>query len=98
MNAGVIYAHARETWTHAECDKRARARKADGMGSRGPRGIVCSSADPYGPQYGGQRLYNGGCIRAGEWYAGESWPLPAIPGGYEFVNVSAWGLRIQVIA
>lgn len=83
--------HPQETWSRAECAKRAKQRRHPG----GHPGLVTSDSCPYGPVYGSQRTYNGGCIRDDELYAGEAWPLPIIDDAFEFVSLSGWGLQLR---
>lgn len=89
-----IFAHPQETWTEDRCRKEASSAPADAFGNRPPKGLVSRSGAAY-PGYGQSIRYNGGCVRDGEWYAGETVPLPIIPDTYEFVPLVSWGLRIQ---
>ncbi len=43
----------------------------------------------------GTTRYNGGCVRAGQWWQGEHRPLPSIPAGYEIIDVPTWGKHIR---
>ncbi len=89
------YMHAQEIWSAAKCEKLAKRRETDAFGSKGPKGLVSSFSTMYGPRYGTSRDYNPGCERDGEWYKGESWPLPQIPEGFYFESVASWGLFIR---
>lgn len=88
------YAHPQDTWDANECRKRSRAAPPNHFGDRPPVGLINGDSSPY-PSYGQRRRYNGGCIRGGEWYQSEEVPLPIIPDAYEFVQIEAWGLKIQ---
>jgi len=88
------YIHKQETWSEAECMKRARHAPKDHWGNRPPPGLINHSASSY-PEYGQTVRFNGGCVREGEWYQAEAVPLPVIPDGWEFVPLCSWGPRIQ---
>lgn len=89
------YIHPQENWSASECAKRASRINRDGLGTvGGPKGLINSDSSPY-PSYGQSQRYNGGCIRDGEWYDGETVPLPVIPENYEFVKVPSWGTVIR---
>lgn len=90
-----LFAHPQETWTEAECAKRAKYRGTDGRGTKHPYpGLIASSAGAH-PEYGQAVRYNGGCIREGELYDGEVIPLPKIPDTYEFFKRPTWGTYIR---
>lgn len=88
------YVYPQETWDEARCRKEAASAPTDSFGNKPPKGLVNRSASPY-PGPGQTVHYNSGCIRGGEWYQGETVPLPVIPDTYEFVPLVSWGLRIQ---
>ena len=88
------YTHPQETWTEAECAKRARYAPADAFGNKPPKGIIASNASSY-PQYGQTVRYNGGRVINGEWYQSECRPLPIIPASYEIVPLTSWGKVIR---
>ena len=89
-----IYTHPQETWTEAQCKKRASHAPTDGWGNKPPKGIIAQSASSY-PQYGQTIYFNGGTIIEGELYEGVSKPLPIIPASYEFVKLVSWGTIIR---
>lgn len=91
----TYFTHPRETWNEKECIKRARKVNRDGMGTvGGPKGLINHAGSSY-PSYGQTIRYNGGCIRNGELYAGESVPLPKIPKTFHFVSHCSWGTAIE---
>lgn len=91
-----LFVHPQETWTEAECAKRAKRVNRDGLGTPGgPRGLINADSSPY-PSYGQTRRYNGGCLRNGQYYKGETVPLPQIPPTYRFRHVSSWGTVIEL--
>lgn len=84
----MIYQHPAEVWTAAKCAKEVKKVATDGMGTPYPfKGYIGDS------KYGEKR-YNGGCVREGEWYEGEYFPLPIVPKGYKIIRVRTWGYRI----
>ena len=89
-----IYNHPQETWTEAECAKRAKSAPADAFGNHPPRGIIAPSGSPY-CHYGGTVRWNGGKVFDDVWYEAEHMPLPSIPDTYEIVPLSSWGLVIR---
>lgn len=89
-----IYVHPQETWDEAKCEKAARYAPRDHWGNRPPKGLIARVGNSH-PEYGQRIIYNGGCIRDNEHYAGEEIPMPAIPDSFEFVTLSSWGTRIQ---
>lgn len=92
MNTPTDYfTYPQETWDAAKCAKVARSNPRNAFGDRNPwpGQIACHSSTC--AEYGQTIRYNGGCIRDGEWYAGEVRPLPIIPAGWEFLNRPTWG-------
>ena len=90
-----VYTHPQQTWTAAECAKRAKSAPADHWGNRPPKGLINSSSAVH-PGPGQTTRWNGGFIAPdGEHYESECVPLPIIPDTFEFVNVPSWGTRIQ---
>lgn len=90
-----IYVHKQDIWSEAECRKRSRYNPPNAYGDKNPwPGLISGSADPYAG-YGHTVRYNGGCIRDGEWYDGESKPLPKIPETYRFVYRPTWGTYLE---
>lgn len=89
------YVYPQEVWDEKECEKAAKQTTTEGLGLRLPfPGYVGSSCyPPYMGGYGRFR-FNGGCIRAGKWYAGEERLPPKVAAGYKIVHVSSWGYRI----
>ena len=93
----AYFTHPQETWTEAECKKRAAKVNRDGMGTvGGPRGLIANCGSSY-VQYGQTKRYNGGCVIGEEWYEGEIIPLPIIPPTYRFTSVSSWGTIIEKV-
>ena len=91
----MLFTHPQETWSEAECAKRAKKINRDGLGTvGGPRGLINCDSASY-PSYGQTRRYNGGTVINGQWYAGESVPLPIIPDSYRFRTVCSWGIIIE---
>ena len=90
------YTHKQETWTEAECAKRANYAPKDAYGNTPPKGIIASNASSY-PQYGQTIRFNGGRIINGEHYEAECKPLPLIPASYEFASLSSWGTIIRKV-
>jgi hypothetical protein len=90
------YTHPQETWDKKECAKRAKYAPANVYGDKPPKGIIASNASSY-PQYGQTIRFNGGTVIDEQWYKAVAVPLPSIPDTYEFVNLSSWGKRIQII-
>jgi len=78
-----LYQHAPEVWDEKTCAKKAKSVAKDGHGTQYPfKGKI-------GSHYGEKR-FNGGCIRNGEWWQGENYPFPQIPDTYEIVPVQYW--------
>lgn len=78
-----------ETWSEKECAKAASAFHYDGLGTKSSiRGL-----QPYRRK--GPVRYNGGCLRAGEWYHGEVFSLPKLVCGYVWEHIPTWGWRIR---
>lgn len=42
----------------------------------------------------GVREYNGGCIREGTWYPGESFLEPVLPLGWKLIHIPTWGWHV----
>ena len=94
-NGATYYVHSQEVWSKAKCAKVAKCMDRDSLGTAGLHsGCVSPSGASY-PTYGQEQLYNGGCVRDGEWYNGEIIPLPKIPASYEFYTISSWGTYIR---
>lgn len=90
-----IYIHPQETWDHATCKRKSKARGKDGYGSIHPYpGLISPSGSPY-VSYGRRVIWNGGTVINGELYDGEEMPLPIIPDEYEFITRMSWGIYIQ---
>jgi hypothetical protein len=82
-----LYQHKVENWDATKCDKAVNYEASDGLGTKYPfKGYL-------GTHFGPIR-YNGGCVRDGEWYQGENFPLPNIPKNFKIVYVMCWGWRI----
>jgi len=92
-----IFMHQKETWDEAKCRKASRHINRDDLGTVvGPKGLINCDSSPY-PRFGQTRIYNGGCIRNGEWFNGETIPLPIIPDTYRFRDISSWGTVIEEV-
>jgi hypothetical protein len=88
------YTYPQETWSEAECAKRAKHAPGNAFGDKPPKGIIAGSASTY-PMYGQKMRFNGGTIIDGEWYQSVSVPLPIIPDTYEFYKLTSWGTVIR---
>lgn len=87
----TLYRHPQETWDEAKCKKLAKRVATDGMGTKYPfKGYV-------GDMVFVAVRYNGGCVREGQWYQGEEWPMPILPSGYKIVQLPNWGFRIVTV-
>lgn len=94
MNAN-FYTHPQEIWNDAKCSKVANSRRKDALGTRHPfKGFVSSSSSSY-CELGQSVRYNGGCIRNGEHYAGETKPLPQISENFRFIIRPTWGIYLE---
>lgn len=90
IKIGEYYTHKQEIWDEKKCSKVANHIAKDGIGTPYPfKGYIGSNQTGYG-----QRKYNGGCIREGDWYEGEIKPLPKIPKSYKIITIPSWGFRI----
>lgn len=91
IREGRYYRHPVEKWNKVKCEKAVKHVATDGLGTPYPwPGYIGSSTSN---QYG-QVRYNGGCIRNGDWWAGEIRPLPKVVRGFKIVLVPTWGYRI----
>jgi hypothetical protein len=89
-----IYKHKRETWSSEKCRKLANTTQKDGMGTPYPfKGYIPGSGGSLPARFG-RTIYNGGCVRNGEWYNGEEFPMPKLAKGFKIERVPSWGLRI----
>ena len=87
-----LYQNAPEVWDAQKCQRMANRRAKDGLGTPYPfKGYIGTG------RYGSTR-YNGGCIRAGQWWQGENNPLPTVHPDYEIVAVPTWGYHIKLKA
>lgn len=85
--AAKLYQNPAQKWDAAKCAKMANATAKDGLGTPYPfKGYVGSNF--------GEFRYNGGCVRDGQWWQGETLPLPEVAKGYKIVHVQTWGYRI----
>jgi len=83
-----LYQNKPEVWDEAKCHFMSRHRAKDGLGTAYPwLGYI-------GNHFGDIR-YNGGCERDGQWWQGETRPLPIVAKGYELIVVPTWGWRIR---
>lgn len=83
-----IYQHPTPIWDAETCAKLAKRTAKDSLGTPYPfKGYI-------GESQWGVRRYNGGCIRDGEWWQGENFPLPKVAPGYEIIRIPTWGYRI----
>jgi len=82
------YTYPQETWDAKKCEKAAKHRATDGLGTPYPfLGFIG------GERYASQR-YNGGTVINDEWYQGVHRPLPIIAEGFELVHKITWGWQI----
>lgn len=89
-----FYIHPQEVWDKEKCEKMAKRRAKDGLGTPYPfKGYIGNYLSAYSGY--GKIRYNGLCFRNGEWYNGEIRPLPLVADGYEIVEVPRWGYRIR---
>lgn len=93
MSNNNYFVHPQEVWDKAKCSKAARHVAKDGLGTPYPWPGYIGSSTSIPPRYGSIR-YNGGCVRNGKWYEGETRPLPKIAEGFEIIHVPTWGWRI----
>lgn len=88
-----LYQNKAETWDAKTCEKKAKHVAKDGLGTPYPFKGYIGSSTSIPPKYGAIR-YNGGCVREGEWYQGEFFPLPNVAEGFVIQHVPNWGYRI----
>ena len=81
------YQHPQPVLTEEDC-KKAQRRATDAFGGRWPH-------PGHYPTPVGVREYNGGCVRDGQWYAGENFPEPKLPKGWKLTYIASWGYHIQ---
>lgn len=86
----AYYEYPQETWSEKECAKRSRAGSRDYFGTKQRPGLIASSSSTCA-QYGQTQRYNGGCLRDGKHWEGETRPLPIVPEGWKFEYVPTWG-------
>lgn len=84
MKHDTAYRHPQETWDSAKCAKVAKGIIRDGMGTPYPRGHFHHGHYAHGAHV----TYNGGTVINGDWYPGESWPLPIVADGYKIEHTS----------
>ena len=89
-----LYQHPQQTWDAKKCEKLAKRRTTDGMGTPYPFKGYLHLGELGHYAHGISVRYNGGCVRDGEWWQGEEWPLPKLAEGFEIVTVPTWGYRI----
>lgn len=86
------HARPRETWDKKKCERVARSRFRDGLGTiGGPRGYVSCSIYPAW----GTIRFNGGCVVEGEWYEGWDTPFPKLAPGFVWTHVCTWGYVVM---
>ena len=96
VKEGEYYIHPRETWNAATCRKKAKYTATDGHGTPYPfKGYIGSDHFSLYHESYGTKSYNGGCVRNGDWYEGETRLLPIIPDHFEIVHLPAWGYQIK---
>jgi hypothetical protein len=89
-----LYQHPQEEWDAKTCEKLSKRVAKDGLGTKYPfKGYIYQGEIGH-HIFGNTVRYNGGCIRDGQWWQGEEWPLPKLADGYKFVYVTTWGWRI----
>ncbi len=94
-----LFTHPQETWDEAKCAKVAKSYHHDGLGTAESRpGRIAGSASVY-PEYGQTQRWNGGFIAPdGEHYRAEHKPLPKVPEGWGFEQVTSWGTYLVRLA
>lgn len=90
----TFYRHPQEVWDAKKCEGLAKRTAKDGTGTAYPFKGFLHSGELGHYAHGISVRYNGGCVRADEWWPGEEWPLPKLAEGFEIVHVSTWGYRI----
>ena len=89
----MIYNYPIEVWNKETCEKAAKYRAKDGLGTPYPfRGYIGSTASV--PAAYGVTRFNGGTVIDGQWYEGINRPHPIVAKGFEIVSVLSWGWRI----
>jgi hypothetical protein len=90
IRKGEYYQHPQVTWDKETCEKIAKRTVKDGYGTPYPfKGYIHPPT-----QLGWHVRYNGGCVRNGDWWEGEIFPLPKVSKGFEIEHVSSWGYRL----
>lgn len=83
----TYYQNTPQVWDAKKCNRMARRTARDGLGTPYPfKGYI-------GSHYGRVR-YNGGCLRDGQLYDGEEFPLPIIADGFSIIRIRTWGWQI----
>ena len=91
MTKIAYYQNPVQVWDADKCKKMVRRVLKDGMGTPYPFKEATLQAEAYDATV----RYNGGCIRNGEWYVGESFDLPILAPGYMWEKVPTWCWRIR---
>lgn len=89
----VYYMNKQEVWDKNTCEKLAKHVAKDGLGTPYPFKGYIGSSTSIPPKFGSIR-YNGGCVRDGEWYIGEVFPLPVVADGFAIEKIPSWGYQI----
>ena len=83
----IYYNHKPDIWSASKCARLAKANPKNALGTSDGIGYVGHLFGHYA-HGSGTIDYNGGCIRNGQWYDGEHFPLPIIASGYELVRIA----------
>jgi len=93
MGKGEYYSPPAEVWDLKKCKAMSRSNPPNSYGDRNPwPGLVQDSATIHGY---GQRRFNGGVSRDGEWYEGTDIPWPILHEDYEYHHIPTWGTYIR---
>jgi hypothetical protein len=77
-----------ERWDTELCNRVARTREKDGMGTPAPwPGLRMDLKS-------GPERYNGGVVRDGQWFPGIVHTLPTVPDAFAWVRIPTWGWRL----
>ncbi len=82
-----IFRHEPEVWDAKKCLKISKRKCTDAYGTKDH--LAGFLHDSYGV-----KMYNGGCVRDGEWYEGENYPTPTVAKGFEIIYVRSWFFRL----
>lgn len=84
----TYYHNPMPRWSAKTCARMARRCATDGLGTPYPFQGAVPELPPTCVRY------NGGCIRGGKWYPGETTPLPRLAKGYKWIYPPTWCWQI----